>query len=35
MDVAGGHYCVEHKAVVVAGGMCFIGKLPLVLALYE
>ena len=35
MDVAGGHFHVEHKAVDIACRMCFIGKLPLVVALYK
>ena len=35
MDIAGGHHGLQHKAVLVAGGMGFIRKLPLVLSLYE
>ena len=35
MDIAGCHDCFQHETVLVAGGMGFIRKLPLVLALYE
>ena len=35
MNIAGCHDCFQHKTVLVAGGMRFIGELALVLALYE
>ena len=35
MDITGSHHSLQHKAVLVAGGMGFIRKLPLVLSLYE
>ena len=35
MDVAGGHFHVEHKAVDIACRMCFIGKLLFMLSLVE
>ena len=35
MDIAGCHDCFQHETVLVAGGMRFIGELPLVLALDE
>ena len=35
MNIAGSYHCLKHKTVLVAGGMRFIGELPLVLALDE
>ena len=35
MDIACGHFHAQDEAVFIAGGMGFIGKLPLMLAFYE
>ena len=35
MDIAGSYHCLQHKTVLVAGGMRLIGELAIVLALYE
>ena len=35
MDIACGHFHAQNEAVFIAGGMGFVGKLPLMLAFYE
>lgn len=35
VDISGSYHCLQHKAMLIAGSMRFVRKLPLVLALYE
>lgn len=35
VDISGRYHCLKHEAVLVAGRMSLIRKLPLVLTLYE